>query len=211
MATQDVGIFYKPYSLSRGRWLCETRCDRASCAALPLKPQDLVGRTPPVGGLLRAFVGLSASGRARCNRCLPGDTNGDRKVNKINSFTAAFAAFATIAAGIAHATLPPAPEAAKATAAEAAAKSAWSDKVGAYQLCLAQDRIAETYRKDLKGSGKAAPTPVSTAACQDPGPFVTPVAQKPLEASGAHSPPGTATSPPSTKATAAETMGSKKP
>ena len=132
-------------------------------------------------------------------------------MNKINGFMAAFATISVLMAGVAHATLPPAPEAAKATAAEAAAKSAWSDKVGAYQLCLAQDRIAETYRKDLKASGKAAPTPVSMAACQDPGPFVTPVAQKPLEASGAHSPPGTATGPPSTKATDSETMGSKKP
>jgi len=132
-------------------------------------------------------------------------------MNGIKGFSAALAASATIAWGIADATLPPAPEAAKATAAEAAAKSAWSDKVGAYQLCLTQDRVADAYRKDLKGSGKAAPTPVSTATCQDPGPFVTPVAQKPLEASGAHSPPGNATSPPSTKAPAAETMGSKKP
>ena len=131
-------------------------------------------------------------------------------MNKINGFMAAFATISVLMAGVAHATLPPAPEAAKATAAEAAAKSAWSDKVGAYQLCLAQDRIAETYRKDLKASGKAAPTPVSTAACQDPGPFVTPVAQKPLEASGAHSPPGAATSPPSNKATSAEMTGTRK-
>jgi hypothetical protein len=132
-------------------------------------------------------------------------------MNKIKGFSVACATFAAVAAGVGHATLPPAPEAAKATAAEAAAKTAWSDKVAAYQLCLTQDRVADTYRKDLKGSGKAAPTPVSMAACQDPGPFVSPIAQKPLEASGAHSPPGTATSPPSTKATAAELMGSKKP
>ena len=132
-------------------------------------------------------------------------------MNKINEFGAALALTATIAAGVAHATLPPAPEAAKATAAEAAAKSAWSDKIAAYQLCQTQDRIAEAYRKDAKAHGKAAPTPVSTAACQDPGPFVTPLAQKPLEAAGAHSPPETAKSPPSTNATAAETMGSKKP
>ena len=140
-----------------------------------------------------------------------GRITGDHKMNKIKSFSGTLAACAVIGSGFAQAALPPPPEAAKATAAEAAAKSAWSDKVGAYQLCLSQDRVAEAYRKDLKGAGKAAPTPVSTAACQDPGPFVTPVAQKPLEASGAHSPPGTATSPPSTKATAAETMGTKKP
>jgi hypothetical protein len=142
---------------------------------------------------------------------LAGDSIGDRKMNKIKGFSLALATFAAVATGVGHATLPPAPEAAKAAATEAAAKTAWSDKVAAYQLCQTQDRIAETYRKDLKGSGKAAPTPVSTAACQDPGPFVSPIAQKPLESSGAHSPPGNATSPPSTNATAAELMGSKKP
>jgi hypothetical protein len=44
-------------------------------------------------------------------------------------------------------------------------------------------------------------------ACTDPGPYVaavTPATSKPLEASGAHSPPGTATSPPSTNATSAQ-------
>jgi hypothetical protein len=75
----------------------------------------------------------------------------------------------------------------------------------------AQDQVADRYRKDLKGEGKTAPAPMTTAPCQEPGPFVTPVAQKPLEASGAHSPAGTATSPPSTKATAAEIQGTKKP
>ena len=131
-------------------------------------------------------------------------------MNRINGFSAALAVSATIASGLLHATLPPPPEAAKAAAAESAAKSAWSDKVGAYQLCVAQDRVADAYRKDAKASGKTAPTPGSITPCQDPGPFVSPVAQKPLEASGAHSPPQTATSPPSTNAPAAETMGSKK-
>jgi hypothetical protein len=114
-------------------------------------------------------------------------------------------------AGAAYATLPPAPEAAKEQAKEAAAKSAWQDKVAAYKLCLTQDQVADRYRKDLKGEGKTAPAPMTAAACQDPGPFVSPMAQKPLEASGAHSPSGTAATPPSQNATAAETMGSKKP
>ena len=51
------------------------------------------------------------------------------------------------------------------------------------------------------------PVPVVIPPCADPGPFampVTPVVAKPLEAAGAHSPSGTAVSPPSTKATAAE-------
>ena len=121
------------------------------------------------------------------------------------------AAVSAAIAGSASATLPPAPEAAKEQAKEAAAKSAWQDKVAAYKLCQVQDQVADRYRKDLKGEGKPAPTPVSMGACQDPGPFVSPLAQKPLESSGAHSPAGTATSPPSQNATAAETMGSKKP
>lgn len=113
-------------------------------------------------------------------------------------------------AGHAAATLPPAPESAKAQATEAAAKTAWADKVAAYQLCLYQDRVVEAYHRDLKSASKPAPQAVQTAACLDPGPFATPMAQKPLEASGAHSPAGTATAPPSTNATAAELLGAKK-
>lgn len=52
-------------------------------------------------------------------------------------------------------------------------------------------------------------------ACADPGPYVsavTPQANKPLEASGAHSPPGAAVSPPSSNATTAQIAGGvKKP
>jgi hypothetical protein len=118
---------------------------------------------------------------------------------------------ASMVAASAWATLPPQPEAAKQQAREAAAKSAWGDKVAAYKLCLVQDRIAEEHRRELQKEGKPAPQPVSTAACTDPGPYVSPLAQKPLEASGAHSPPGRADTPPSTKATAAELMGTKKP
>jgi hypothetical protein len=113
--------------------------------------------------------------------------------------------------GAAVAALPPASDSATEQAKEAAAKSAWADKVGAYKLCQVQDQVAERYRKDAKTQGKEAPAPVSTGSCQDPGPFISPLAQKPLESSGAHSPAGTATSPPSQKATAAETMGTKKP
>ena len=63
----------------------------------------------------------------------------------------------------------------------------------------------------------AAPTGTPVAAgpapippCGDPGPFAfTPPQQKPLEASGAHSPPGTASSPPSTRTPAAATPAKK--
>ena len=114
--------------------------------------------------------------------------------------------------------LPTPSDDAKAAAAETAAKAAWADKVGAYKLCLSQDHIADVYRKSGKASAPAAvqtaapasgaaPAPVAIPACTDPGPYastVTPAASKPLEASGAHSPPGTATSPPSTNATSAQ-------
>lgn len=84
----------------------------------------------------------------------------------------------------AHAKLPPPSGEAKAKAEEAKAKAAWSDKVAAYQLCLAQDRVAAYYRKHHSTESKqaaAAPAPkqegqpaVSAAIppCQDPGPYV---------------------------------------
>lgn len=107
--------------------------------------------------------------------------------------------------------LPPPSEEAKAKAAEAAAKSAWADKVGGYQLCQAMNRTADHYRAAGKAAGKEAPAAVETPACTDPGAFVAPVvAAKPLEAAGAHSPATMATSPPSSKATAAEIQGQPK-
>ena len=124
--------------------------------------------------------------------------------------------FAPLAAGLvvagicasAAAKLPPLDDEAKAKAAEAAAKTAWGDKVAAYKLCLSQDRVAERYRKDAKAAGKEPPAPGTAPACTDPGPYVpTPVASRPLEASGAHSPPGTAATPPSTQQHAQELQG----
>ena len=101
---------------------------------------------------------------------------------------------------------PPSPEAA-AKAAEAAARTAWAGKVDNYKLCLAQDRVAAHYRKN---SPAAKPAAGASAACADPGPFAyTPPEAKPLEASGAHSPPGTASSPPSTATPAAAASAPK--
>ncbi len=103
-------------------------------------------------------------------------------------------------AGVASATLPPPTPEAKAQAAEAAAKAAWQDKVGLYKLCLAMDRTADVYRQNLKTTGGTIPAPQPTPQCVDPGPYiaqVTPSTSKPLEASGAHSPPGIAVTPPS--------------
>jgi hypothetical protein len=139
------------------------------------------------------------------------------------------------ACGLAAAKIP-APvldDAAKAKAAEAAAKTAWQGKVDNWQLCKAQDKVAAQYRKTAgmapSKEAKAAPsapaapvaaasaagTPVAAAPvitpCTDPGPFAyTPPEQKPLEAAGAHSPPGTASSPPSTNTPAAAAAPAKK-
>ena len=110
----------------------------------------------------------------------------------------------------AFAKLPAVSDEAKAKAAEAAAKTAWSDKVGAYQLCQSMDRVAEQYRKKAKAEGRTTPAPVDTPRCADPGPYAAPAASKPLEAAGAHSPPETATAPPSSKATHSEISGSPK-
>jgi len=99
----------------------------------------------------------------------------------------------------------PTPEA-KAKADETAAKTAWTGKVDAYKLCLAQDKAAEKYRASATAAGKQVPAAVQTPPCTDPGPFayVPPEAAKPLEASGAHSPATPATSPPSSAQPAAQ-------
>ena len=70
----------------------------------------------------------------------------------------------------------------QAKADEAKQKTAWSDKVAAYQLCQAQDRVAASYRKAKGAQPKAqtadaAAAPAASAAptippCQDPGPYV---------------------------------------
>jgi len=79
--------------------------------------------------------------------------------------------------------LPPPSEGAKAKAAEAAAKTAWSGKVEAYQLCRSQDTVAAAYFADMKKAGKDAKQPVATPACADPGPFVyAPLAAAPAAA-----------------------------
>lgn len=142
-----------------------------------------------------------------------------------------------VACGLAFAKLPPPDDATKAKAAETAAKAAWQAKVDAYLLCKAQDKVAAQYRKtagksvpvqDAKpvataakpaaqpAAAAASGTPVVTAAaplppCTDPGPFAyNPPEQKPLETSGAHSPSGTAASPPSVKPNSSEMAPAKK-
>jgi hypothetical protein len=92
-------------------------------------------------------------------------------------------------AGAASAKLPQLSPEAQAKAEETKQKTAWSDKVAAYQLCKAQDRVAADYRQK-KGSqpvaatapaavpsppavASAAPSPApAVPSCQDPGPYV---------------------------------------
>lgn len=128
---------------------------------------------------------------------------------------ATFGAFlAIILVGAVSAKLPPLSDEAKVKAAEAAAKASWTDKVGLYKVCAAMDRVADAYHKTARSAGNDSPAAPGLAPCADPGPFaapatlMTPSASKPLEASGAHSPPGMAVSPPSMNATAAQMAGS---
>jgi len=85
--------------------------------------------------------------------------------------------------------LPPLSDEAKAKADEAKAKAAWTGKVGAYQLCRAQDRVVAYYKKQpaAKPAAKgAAPAP---GACADPGPFVyAPAAAAPATAAAPAAP-----------------------
>ena len=105
------------------------------------------------------------------------------------------------ASTMALAKLPPPSDEARAKAAEAAAKAAWSGKVSAYQLCQVQDKVAANYLASAKAAGKETGSATPGPACADPGVFsYAPAAvAKPLEGAGAHSPPDTATSPPSDK------------
>ena len=81
-------------------------------------------------------------------------------MKKIIAFT-----FCALVGGSVMASLPPlTPEQAEA-AALTKAKAAYGDRVGAYQLCQAQNRVADRF--------KAAGTP-SPAACVAPPPFVPP-------------------------------------
>ena len=92
-------------------------------------------------------------------------------MKKIIAFT-----FFALAGASAMAALPPlTPEQAEA-AALTKAKAAYGDRVGAYQLCQAQNRVADRFRV----SGTAAP-----AACVAPPPFVAPVAAAPAAAPAA--------------------------
>jgi hypothetical protein len=86
----------------------------------------------------------------------------DKAMKKIIAFT-----WGALACSVAFATLPPLSPEAQEAANLAKAKTAYGDKVAAYQLCQAQNRVADKFRV----SGTPAP-----AACVAPPPFVPPVA-----------------------------------
>lgn len=105
-------------------------------------------------------------------------------------------ALAGLLAPMALAKLPPPSDEAKAKAAEAAAKTAWTGKVDAYQLCRSQERVAASFFKTAKAAGKEARPPVETPACTDPGPFVyAPAAVVPAAAPAAAAPAAPAAAP----------------
>ena len=101
-------------------------------------------------------------------------------------------AAAGLLATAALAKLPPPTDEAKAKAAEAAAKTAWSGKVDAWQLCKAQDRGAAYYYKPAKAEGKPTAAAAEMPACVDPGPFVYPPPAAPGVAAAAAAAPAPA-------------------
>lgn len=80
------------------------------------------------------------------------------------------AALLSLTSGPAGAKLPAPTEEQKAQAALAKAKTAWGDKVAAFQTCKAQDKVVASY----EAGGKAAHTQPG-APCVDPGPFAAPM------------------------------------
>jgi hypothetical protein len=87
--------------------------------------------------------------------------NKDMAMKKIAFTLCSFASAAAFAA------LPPLTPEAQEAATLAKAKSAYGDRMGAFQLCQAQNKVADRFRV----SGTPAP-----AACVAPPPFVAPVA-----------------------------------
>ena len=78
--------------------------------------------------------------------------------------------FCSFVSAAAFAALPPLTPEAQEAAALAKAKTAYGDRMGAFQLCQAQNKVADRFRV----AGTPAP-----AACVAPPPFVAPVAAAP--------------------------------
>jgi hypothetical protein len=125
--------------------------------------------------------------------------------------TLAPAVLLMLAAPLVLAKLPALSPEAQSKANEAKAKTAWTDKLAAFQLCRSMDRVADAYRKSANAAGKPAPEAVPTPPCTDPGPYVPQASASapPLEAAGAHSPAATAAAPHNTDAPQAQLQGTK--
>jgi hypothetical protein len=88
-------------------------------------------------------------------------------MNKIRIMASTLVLFA--ACGSAAAKLPPLSDEAQASAAAAKDKAAWSAKVAAYKLCLAQNRTVSHYIQTRNPAGKPS---ADMPACTDPGAYV---------------------------------------
>jgi hypothetical protein len=102
-----------------------------------------------------------------------------------------FGLIAIALCGAAHAKLPPPTPEAQAAAAAAKEKAAWSGKVAAYKLCLAQNKVVGHYVKTKNVSPKQTE---SVPACTDPGPYVA--SQQAAKVGGANAKPVPAASKP---------------
>lgn len=99
--------------------------------------------------------------------------------------TLCVAAALAVMGSVASAKLPAPSDEAKAKADEVRAKAAWTGKVGAFQLCKAQDKVVAHYKKTpvAKAPNGAPGAAAPAGACADPGPFVyTPAGAAPAPA-----------------------------
>jgi hypothetical protein len=88
-----------------------------------------------------------------------------------------------VASGSGFAKLPAPTEEQKIKADETKAKAAHTEKVAAFQLCKAQNSVAESYARQQKAKGSD--VKIDPSACQDPGPFVAPAAAPAPQAAAA--------------------------
>jgi hypothetical protein len=99
--------------------------------------------------------------------------------------------------------LPEATQAEKALMQQNIARQTLLTKQDAFESCVAQNRIVKKYQDGLRAQSKVVPVSVDTGPCSDPGSFKadggTPIVNRPMEASEAHSPAETAVTAPSSK------------
>ncbi len=100
------------------------------------------------------------------------------------------------------------------TAAKSSAAKDAKPATAAASATAVTAQLAPSMAAAASAASAVAGTPVAAVPltpCADPGPFAyNPPEQKPLEASGAHSPAGNATSPPSVRAESAQMAPAKK-